>query len=125
MPLCDALVLDEEGADEQALRLAGAEADDVGLALLVGVGAQHKEICLRQVQHSDAGVAMEKIGGGDVGDAAGAEPPRRPLAPRIRDLAEEHESVTIQFTKAPAARVSADGATSVSPTSNRTCTSNS
>ena len=125
MPLCDALVLDEEGPDEQALRLTGAEADDVGLALLVRVGSQHKDICLRQVQHPDSWVALEEIGGGDVGDAAGTESPRRPLAPRIWDLAEEHESVTTQFTKAPAARVSADGATSVSPTSNRTCTSNS
>lgn len=92
MPLRDAVVLDEECANEEALRLARPEPNDVGLALLVGVGAQHKEICLRQVQHPDSGVALEEIGGADVGDAAGTESPRRPLPPRIWDLAEEHHN---------------------------------
>lgn len=94
MPLRDAVVLDEEGANEEALRLARPEPNDVGLALLVGVGAQHKEICLRQVQHPDAWVSLEEIGGRDVGDAAGSEPTRRPLSPCIRDLAEEHHSAS-------------------------------
>lgn len=92
MPLCDSLVLDEESANEEAWRLARPEPNDVGLALLVGVGAQHKEICLRQVQHPDSGIALEEIGGGDVGDATGTESPRRPFPPRIWDLTEEHHN---------------------------------
>lgn len=125
MPLGDSLVLDEEGANEEPWRLARPQTDDVGLALLVGVGAQHNEICLRQVQHSDAWVTLEEIGGADVGDAAGTESPRRPLSPRIWDLAEEHDNASTQFMNVPAARVSGSWAAPASPSSNLTCTRSS